>query len=227
MQHDLSSIRTWILDLDNTLYSPYCNVFPQIHTRMEAYIMQYFSISSEEAAVRRKRYFYEYGTSLRGMMVEEKIDADHFLDFVHDIDYSAITPQPELKALLAGLEGDKIIFTNADSRHAVRVLRYLGLDEALPHIFDIADGDYVCKPQPEPYQRLLARYGAAAQTSCMIDDMEANLKTAAAIGMTTVWMRHEADWLRHPPGPAADYPHCHYTTDDLIPFFRDLNGRSA
>lgn len=226
MPPDLAAIRFWAVDLDNTLYSPHSSLFPQIHARMEDYIMRHFGIGAEAAAERRRDYFHKYGTSLRGMMIEENVAPDTFLDFVHDIDYSELAPQPELRLALERLPGRKVIFTNADRRHAGRVLHKLALENVFSEIFDIADGGYVCKPQAEPYKQLLENLGANAGACCMIDDMEANLKTAADLGMATLWLRHEADWLRHKPGPATDYPHCHYTTGDLAAFLktRALSG---
>jgi len=59
----------------------------------------------------------------------------------------------------------------------------------------------------------------------MIDDMEANLQPAARLGMRTLWLRHEAEWLRHKPKAPQHYPHCHYSTDDLIPFLENFIAR--
>jgi len=34
----------------------------------------------------QKKYFYKYNTTLNGMLKKHKIDANEFLEFVHDID---------------------------------------------------------------------------------------------------------------------------------------------
>lgn len=56
----------------------------------------------------------------------------------------------------------------------------------------------VAKPDPEIFQRLLARYGLRAETTVMIDDSEANLVGADRVGLTTVHFRSAPElrsWL--------------------------------
>lgn len=218
----LANISTWLFDLDNTLYSPDSDVFPQIHQRMSQFIMQRFGIDCPAAEKRREDYFYQYGTTLRGLMIEHAIDPAEFMDFVHDVDLAALRPEPRLNAVLSALPGGKIIFTNADRRHAARLLDHLQIAPHFSHIFDIADGDYVCKPDEAPYRALLRRFGLHPGECCMVDDMERNLEPAARLGMKTLWLRHEADWLRHKPKAPEHYPHCHYATEDLIPFLENV-----
>ena len=44
------------------------------------------NVSIEEAKKIQKNYFHEYNTTLNGMIKNHEIDAQEFLDFVHDID---------------------------------------------------------------------------------------------------------------------------------------------
>jgi putative hydrolase of the HAD superfamily len=223
----LSNITTWLFDLDNTLYSATSDIFPLIHQRMSEFIMLRLGVDRAEAEKQRADYFHRYGTTMRGLMEEHKVDPTDFMDFVHNVPLDSAPPSEKLRNTIATLKGRKIIFTNADRRHATRVLNHLGLANHFPDIFDITDGAFVCKPNTEPYQQLLKQYGLKAEECCMIDDMEANLKPAAGLGMRTLWIRHEAEWLRHKPKSHEHYPHCHYTTDDLIPFFEKLNAGNA
>ncbi|HVY12425.1 MAG TPA: pyrimidine 5'-nucleotidase [Alphaproteobacteria bacterium] len=225
--HPLAQTRAWIFDLDNTLYSPHSDIFPQIHRRMSEFIMQRFSMDEEAAGKQREDYFYRYGTTMRGLMAEHKVDPIDFMNFVHDVDLSAVAPEPRLARALENLPGRKLVFTNADRRHAKRILDHLNLTALFPDIFDIADGNYLCKPETAPYEALLQRYGLNAADCCMVEDMEANLRPAAALGMRTLWRRHDAAWLRHKPKEAHFYPHCHYITDDLIPFLENLHRVAA
>jgi putative hydrolase of the HAD superfamily len=222
MQNLLTDTTCWLFDLDNTLYSPYSNIFPQIHDRMGLYIMQRFGVDAERANAQRYDYFLRFGTTMRGLMIEHNIEAQEFMDFVHDVDLQAIAPDTHVTNLLHRLPGRKIIFTNADRKHASRILNHLNLASHFEDIFDIADGDYICKPDKRAYETLLARYKLEASNCCMFDDMQVNLKTAAELGMKTVWLRHAADWLRVKPDTAQHYPHCHYVADDLIPFLEQL-----
>ena len=116
------SIETWIFDLDNTLYCGTHGLFEQIDARMKAYLATYLDVDEDEAYRVQKTYFREYGTTLRGMMINHAMDPGPYLDFVHDVDISAIAPAPALDAALARLSGRKIVFTNSDLAHSERVL---------------------------------------------------------------------------------------------------------
>ena len=95
----------WLFDLDNTLYPASCNLFGQVDARMAAFIGELLSITEAEARALQKRYYRDYGTTLRGLMLEHSMPADKFLDFVHAIDVSVIPPDPKLDAALGALQG--------------------------------------------------------------------------------------------------------------------------
>ena len=78
-------IKCWIFDLDNTLYSGKTKVFEQVDKRMSQYISEKLKVSTEETKKIQKNYFHEYNTTLNGMIKNHKINANEFLDFVHDI----------------------------------------------------------------------------------------------------------------------------------------------
>ena len=48
----------------------------------------------------------------------------------------------------------------------------------------------------------------------MVEDMARNLLPAAALGMTTVWVRTGSDW----GAIDADTGHIHHTVDNLVPW---------
>jgi len=208
----LAGAAVWLFDLDNTLYPASCRLFDQIHVKMNAYIMGLLSVGEDEAMRLRRHYFVTYGTTLSGLMKEHAIDPDGFLEFVHDIDVSAVAPNPALDMALARLPGRKLVFTNADTGHAENILGRLGVAHHFEAIFDIADADYLPKPDPLPYARIVETYGVSPGGAVMLDDMSVNLAPAAAMGMTTVWVRTHYDWS----GDEADeHTHVHHATDDL------------
>ena len=84
---ELNNIRHWIFDLDNTLYSATTNVFGKIDKKMCEFIMENLKVPQDEALKIKNEYFHSHGTTLNGLMKKHKIDAHHFLEFVHDIDY--------------------------------------------------------------------------------------------------------------------------------------------
>ena len=89
-------VEAWVFDLDNTLYPADCNLFAQINRRMGEFIAQELGLNLDEAQALRQTYYYEHGTTLAGLVRLHGISPDAFLDYVHDIDLSAIAASPEL-----------------------------------------------------------------------------------------------------------------------------------
>ena len=83
---ELANIKYWLFDLDNTLYSGDTKVFDQVDKRMSKYISNKLNVSIEEAKKIQKNYFHDYITTLNGMIKNHEIDAQEFLDFLHDVD---------------------------------------------------------------------------------------------------------------------------------------------
>ena len=110
--NELKSIKFWLFDLDNTLYSGKTKVFEQVDKKMSQFISEKLNVSKEEAKKIQKNYFHEYNTTLNGMIKNHKINADEFLDFVHDIDVDFLKKDIQLGQELKKLSGKKIIFTN-------------------------------------------------------------------------------------------------------------------
>ena len=107
-----NSIKYWLFDLDNTLYSGQTKVFEQVDKKMSKYISDKLNVSIDEAKKIQKNYFHEYNTTLNGMIKNHKIDANEFLEFVHDIDIDFLKKDLKLNEELKKLDGKKIIFTN-------------------------------------------------------------------------------------------------------------------
>lgn len=215
----LADAKVWLFDLDNTLYSAECRLFDQIHVRMRDYLMDYFRCDEEEAQRIRRKYFLEHGTTLSGMIVNHGIDPTGFLDYVHDIDLSPVQPNPALDAALGRLPGRKLIFTNADTGHARNVMERLGVAHHFEAIFDIVGAAYVPKPDPGPYQQIVADFGVTCEQAVMLDDMCVNLAPAHAMGMSTVWVRTHYNWAGD---DEEDPEHVHHTTDDVTAWLEGL-----
>ena len=136
---DLSKIKFWLFDLDNTLYDGATKVFDQVDKKMSKFISEKLNVSLEEARKIQKNYFQEYNTTLNGMIKHHKIDADEFLEFVHDVDLSFLNKNEFLEEEIKKLNGKKIIFTNGSRAHALNVTRRIGIDRLFDGIFDIRD----------------------------------------------------------------------------------------
>jgi len=180
-------MKTYVFDLDNTLYPEEKNVFPLIDARINAYMSQYLKIPAEEVDSLRRRYLRLYGATMQGLMHHHGVDPEDFLAYVHDLDLTGVLgPNPGLRSALHSLTGKKVVFTNASLEHALRVLQALDLEDLFEHIFDIRTAGYTPKPFSEPYLEILRRLELFGAECVMVDDLPDNLRTAKELGMYTV-----------------------------------------
>ena len=189
----LSLIKTWIFDLDNTLYPPEENIFSQIDQRMTSFIADNLKISNEEAFNIQKQNFIDHGTTLAGFMNSgnDKINPDKFLEFVHDINLSSLKEDNDLRRILLLLPGKKYIFTNGTKKHAENVLKKLNLENIFHSIFGIKEANYLPKPNIETYNLFLKTHKVDPKTSIMFEDMGRNLIPAKKLGMKTVLLERK------------------------------------
>ena len=219
----LDHVEWWVFDLDNTLYPASCNLFAQVDQRIGEFIAGYLKVDADEARRIQKQYFREYGTTLRGLMSHHALLPDRFLEYVHLIDVSPVPPSPALAAALGRLDGRKIVFTNGSTAHAERVMDRLGVSQHFDGVFDIVAAEYQPKPDPESYRLLLERHRIDPRAAAMLEDLPRNLVPAAALGMTTVLVRTDADWAQD----GADGDHIHHVTDDLVGWLEAVIVRRA
>ncbi len=217
---DVAAVETWIFDLDNTLYPAGSNLFDQIDRRIGEFICDYLEVDAVAARHLQKSYFRDQGSTLRGMMLAHDLDPEPYLDYVHDIDLAPVQPSPALDAALTALSGRKLVFTNASTGHAVRVMERLGVGHHFEAIFDIAAANYVPKPYVEPYRQIIAEYDVDPEAAVFFDDIARNLAPAAALGLTTVWVRGNSAWSTDEPGDSVDY--VDHVTDDLVTWLGEV-----
>ena len=147
-------IKYWLFDLDNTLYDGATKVFEQVDKKMTKFISEKLNMAARSKQKIQKNYFQEYNTTLNGMIKHHKIDADEFLEFVHDVDLSFLKRDKFLEKEIKKLEGKKIIFTNGSRAHAENVTKRIGIDKLFDGVFDIRDSDFIPKPSIEPYKKI-------------------------------------------------------------------------
>jgi putative hydrolase of the HAD superfamily len=208
---DLRAAETWVFDLDNTLYPASCRLFDQVEKNMTQFIQNLLDCDRDEAYAVQKTYFREHGTTMSGLMQHNGVTPEEFLDFVHDIDLSGVPVDPDLDAALGQLPGRKIIFTNGSTDHADNITGHLGIRHHFEGVFDIVAANFVPKPARTVYDQLFALYDINPATAVMVEDMAINLRPAADLGMTTVWVRTDSDWGTRD----SDGDHIHHVVDDL------------
>ncbi len=185
-------MRYVIFDLDNTLYPKEIGLFRLVDQRINEYMRTKLYADHYTVESLRLKYMDEYGTTLGGLMVHHNIDPDDYLMFVHDVDLEGLlTISPELSDLLERISIDKVIFTNGSSNHARRVLKFLGVDGYFSRIFDIRFMDYLAKPNPRSYEKLLDALGVKGEECLMVEDLARNLLPAKQLGMITVLIGKE------------------------------------
>lgn len=199
----------FVFDLDNTLYPREVELWRIVDARIEEYLRRTLGVTAEVARRVRTGYLKEFGTTLRGLMHYHAVAPEDYLEYVHDVPISKIVPpRPELAAMLRTLPGRRVVFTNGSRSYAARVVSALGVEDGIDEIFGIEFMDYVAKPSPYPYDKLLRATGAAPRESLLCEDMPQNIVPARKIGMFTVWVGDgESSSLAHATIPdVCDLP---------------------
>ena len=210
---DLSHVDVWIFDLDNTLYPPGSEFMTLMEGRMTEFVAREIGLPRDQARALQKRYLHEHGTTLAGLMANHGIAPEPFLTEVHDVAMDDLVPDPALRHSLERLPGRRLVFTNGDRRHAERVLNKLELDDLFEATFHIALADYIPKPHPQTFKRMMQAHDVDPKTTAFFEDSERNLKPAADLGITTVLVGPAS------AGEAAAF--VQHRTDDLAGFLQE------
>ena len=186
---------------------------------MSKYISEKLKVSLIKAKEIQKNYFHKYNTTLNGMIKNHRIDANEFLEFVHDIDIDFLKKDIPLGKELEKLEGKKIIFTNGSKKHALNVTQRIGIDQYFDDIFDIVDSNFVPKPLIEPYKKLVKKHKIDPNLCVIVEDIARNLKPAYEMGMKTIWIENDEPWA----SKFSDSSFVNYKTKNLAEFLKKIN----
>ena len=198
-----NSFQNWIFDLDNTIYDIDLGLFKKISNRITDFIMSKYSLDIDQAKKLQKEYYLKYGLTLRGLILEKKLEPEEFLDYVHDVEHPELKKNDQLISKIRILEGKKIIFTNATSKHAKKILKILELEHDFDQIIDIKDLEYIPKPDKRSYKKLLECLNLNKENldkTIFFEDTVKNLIPAKELGITTVWMKNsinEKDFMKN------------------------------
>lgn len=192
MIENFLEVKTIFFDLDDTLYPRSSGVWPTIGDRIEAFMHLKLGLNLDDIPALRRSLFKTYGTTLRGLQMDYHIDPREYLAYVHDIPLDQyLQPIPALREMISAYPQRKIIFTNADSEHAGRVITILGLEDCFEKVIDILDISPYCKPMPEAFQIALRLAGGISPRECLfVDDNPSNLQTAVDLGFQAVCVGH-------------------------------------
>lgn len=191
-----------VLDFDNTLYPPEQKVLECMENRIEIFLQTKLGVSPIAARELRLKYYYTYGTTLRGLVLHHHIHPTEFFDFVQDVSLEFL-PQvsSELVAWIHRVKENKIplyLFTNSRADWPLRVLETweLGGKHSPFHlIFDIEWLDWLGKPENSAYQKveekLVQLHGKDIQIF-FADDSKDNLNPAQERGWETIYVCEES-----------------------------------
>jgi putative hydrolase of the HAD superfamily len=176
-------------DLDNTLYPRECGLFRLIEERIKGYLCTRLGLDPDEAAALRRSYLRQYGFTLVGLMNHHRIDPEDYLSFVHEVNVEGVLDEDMgLAHMMSRIPLGKVIVTNGTQRHARRVIRSLGVESFFSHIFDITFMEYIPKPHPSSFHRVMGYLGVTGAECLVLDDHPPTLATARELGMTTVYV---------------------------------------
>lgn len=188
------TIEAILFDLDDTLYPRSAGVLGQVRVLILRYMQSRLGLAPDEAEALRRRYLHTYGTTMRGLQIHHQIDADDYLDYVHDIPLrNYLQANPALDRALASLPPRKIIFTNASREHAERVLETLGVRHHFDRIVDVRDVDFESKPRIAAYRRICQLLDLRPEECVLVEDNVRNLRPARELGMTTVLVAEDGE----------------------------------
>jgi putative hydrolase of the HAD superfamily len=154
-------------------------------------------------------------------MAAHGLKPDAFLDYVHDVDLSVLTPEPALRTAIAALPGRKLIFTNGSRGHIKNVTEYLNLADLFDGGFAIEDAHYVPKPNRSAYETFNDVFDIDPKRSLFFEDTLRNLEVPKQMGMQTVFVTSDCDatpdrlWVNRPDGSARQADWVDAVTDDL------------
>ena len=153
------------------------------------------------------------------MIKNHEINANEFLDYVHDIDLNFLKEDKQLDIQISKLNGKKLIFTNGSRAHAENVTKRLGINRHFDGIFDIVSADFIPKPSKITYEKIIEKYKIEPQYSIFIEDIARNLKPAYELGMKTVWIINDEPWASE----FSNSNFINYKTDKLAKFLEAIN----
>ena len=209
----------WVFDLDNTLYDIKLGLFKKISERITTFIVNHLNLSEFNAKILQREMYLKYGLTLRGLIIENNVDPDSFLDYVHDVSHPELKKDNELIDLLENLDGNKYVYTNASYKHAKNILLNLGIYDLFKKVIDIKDTNYIPKPDSRSYEIMKNKIDLNElniKRSIFIEDTISNLVPAKNIGMTTVWIENKL----HYPNFKKYYQNVDYSFKNVKSFLR-------
>ena len=216
---DFKNIKNFIFDCDGVLYKDLDAVFGQVSKRMSEYISRKLNVDLKKAKELQRNYFHQYNTSLNGLMIHHKIDPHEFLEYVHDIDLDFLKKDTVLREELLKLDAKKFVYTNGSRDHVNNITKHLGIDDLFDGVFDIVDGQFIPKPQIEPFKVLIKKFDINPEETVFIEDIAKNLSVKKELNLKTVWLINNEYWGKQD----SDKNYIDVRIENLTSFLKEIN----
>ena len=216
---EFKNIKNIIFDCDGVLYKDLDTVFGQVSKKMGEYISRKLNIDLKKAKELQRNYFHQYNTSLNGLMIHHKIDPHEFLEYVHDIDLDFLKKDTLLREELLKLDVKKFVYTNGSRDHVNNITKHLGIDDLFDGVFDIVDGQFMPKPQIEPFKVLIKKFDINPEETVFIEDIAKNLSVKKELNLKTVWLINNEYWGKQD----SDKNYIDVKIENLTSFLKEIN----
>jgi len=216
---EFKNIKNIIFDCDGVLYKDLDAVFGQVSKKMGEYISRKLNVDLKKAKELQRNYFHQYNTSLNGLMIHHKIDPHEFLEYVHDIDLDFLKKDTFLREELLKLDAKKFVYTNGSRGHVNNITKHLGIDDLFDGVFDIVDGQFIPKPQIEPFKVLIKKFDINPEETVFIDDIAKNLSVKKELNLKTVWLINNEYWGKQD----SDKNYIDVRIENLTSFLKEIN----
>ncbi|XWS08984.1 hypothetical protein CRYUN_Cryun40dG0046900 [Craigia yunnanensis] len=195
-----SSFNCLLFDLDDTLYPSNTGIAQGVKKNIDDFLIEKCGFPATKATSLRVELFKTYCSTLAGLRaLGYDIDADDYHGFVHGrLPYDVIKPDPQLRNLLHTITQRKIIFTNSDRVHAIKVLKRLGLEDCfdqiicfetlnsnLPKSTRLDEFPVVLKPSLDAMKIALDVSHVDPRSTLFFDDNVRNIAAGKALGLRT------------------------------------------
>jgi putative hydrolase of the HAD superfamily len=212
-----SHIKTWIFDLDDTLYAPSTGFSAHMASVQKQSLSGLLKTDISGVTALLKSLVKKHGGApFTGLHKEKSIDMDRFIEEGFQLDHSLLKACDLSQKILLNIQGRKVIFTSSPKNHVDKVLHRLEYQHIFSdeNIFDVTRLDFETKPNQVPYDFVLNSLSEVAENCVMVEDNLKNLEIAKDMGMTTVAV--------HVDGEKPSYVDFSYIT--LIDFLEDVSA---
>ncbi|XP_051113364.1 uncharacterized protein LOC127239314 isoform X2 [Andrographis paniculata] len=191
-----------LFDVDDTLYPLSSGISAECTKNIIEYMINTLGMDEEKVPELCAQLYRDHGTTMAGLLATGyDFDYDDYHNFVHGrLPYELLNPDDTLRSLLHSLPLRKVIFSNGNESHVVKVLSRLGLEDCFEDIIcfetlnppdrrEAAAGPIICcKPFEIAFEQAFKIARINPHKTVFFDDSIRNLQTAKHTGMHTVWV---------------------------------------